>query len=179
MRCFASGLVAVGALAACANAGSAQSCPESAAAGSLRLTRSDVVDAGAAEHDYALSSAQVEELVKKGSLTVTAGQDGVGAGPLEAGDPVIALTMRPVPDAPGTYAVQDAQAVFCPSASAKLVVSNGAVSGCAPAGDVLTVPLHVSVTVTSASSKKIETGVHPGGGWDAVYIAGGYGAACP
>jgi hypothetical protein len=115
--------------------------------------------------EYALSTAQAEDLFNSGSLTITADETDGGLGTLAAGDPVVLVNMQPSTDTPGSYDLTTlaAQIAYCPTTDAKLVVANGALTGCAPSGTPVTGPLQGTLTVTSASSKTIATTTLQGG----------------
>jgi len=54
-----------------------------------------------------------------------------------------------------------AQIAYCPSADAKIVVTNGALMGCSPSGMPVTKALQGALTVMSSTNKTIDTGTPP------------------
>lgn len=114
--------------------------------------------------DYALSTVQAADLFNEGALTVTAGDADGGAGTLDPHDPVVLVKMDPSTDTPGTYGLDavHAQIAYCPTSDAKLVLQNGALTGCAPSGTPVTKALSGTLTVTSASDKSLTVAITPG-----------------
>ncbi|HEY8073172.1 MAG TPA: hypothetical protein VIF62_03665 [Labilithrix sp.] len=112
---------------------------------------------------YDVTTAQTEDFLNSGSLTVTAGEADAGMGALMAGDPVVAVTlMMPPPDDPGTYTLASlgAKAAYC-GASAKLTAdASGTLTGCIEANGAktsyTTATLDGSVVVDSARKKSLD-----------------------
>ncbi|MDB5220963.1 MAG: hypothetical protein JWO86_8890 [Myxococcaceae bacterium] len=158
MRFSTFGAIAVGLVLV--SAGCSSNTPADGCAPTSSITASGalVITRGAASTVYVLSKQQGIDLFNEGLLTVMAGDSDSGAGTLDPKDPVVLVKMDPSTDTPGTYGLDavHAQVAYCPSASAKLVVTNGALTGCAPSGTPMTEALSGSLTVTSASSKKID-----------------------
>jgi hypothetical protein len=127
--------------------------------GTIVVTRAD----GAAS--YGVSTSQVEDFINSGSLTITAAEADAGTGSLGATDPVVAVHMDPAPDAPGSYTLASlhAKVLFCPSAAAKFVVSNGTITGCAPSGSPVSEPIAGTLTVKSTQNKSIDANGESGG----------------
>jgi len=113
---------------------------------------------------YVLSNVQAAELFNAGELTVMAGDGDNGAGSLDPRDPVVLVKMDPSTDTPGTYGLDavHAQIAYCPTSDAKLVLQNGALTGCAPSGTPVTKALDGTLTVTSASDKSLSVAITPG-----------------
>jgi hypothetical protein len=135
------------------------------ASGTLSIERASADKSSTAVTVYTLSQAQAEELFSSGLLTVMASDADAGAASLDPHDPVALVKMDPSTDTPGTYGLDgvNAQIAYCPSTDAKLVVANGALTGCAPSGTPITMPLKGTLTVMSSSSKSIAPAVAPGG----------------
>jgi hypothetical protein len=157
MRFPTFGAIAVGLVLVSAGCSSKTPTDGCAPTSSITASGALVITRGTTSTVYALSKQQGIDLFNEGLLTVMAG-DTSDAGTLGPKDPVVLVKMDPSTDTPGTYGLDavHAQVAYCPSPSAKLVVTNGALTGCAPSGTPMTGALSGSLTVTSASSKKID-----------------------
>jgi hypothetical protein len=111
-----------------------------------------------------LSQVEAADFFNSGALTVTAGDADGGPGSLDPRDPVVLVKMDPSTDEPGTYGLDavHAQIAYCPTANAKLVVQNGALTGCAQSGTPVTHALDGTLTVKSASDKSLSVAIPPG-----------------
>jgi hypothetical protein len=144
-------------VAACSSTDSVNQCAPMTgitATGTLQVSRGAN---GAGATTYVLSKAQIEDLFQAGELTVTAAQGGVAG--LTPTDPIVLVKMPPSSNDPGTYELGQlgAQIAYCSTTEATLVVVNGALMGCAPAGMPMTTKLEGTLTVTSASTKSISS----------------------
>lgn len=135
------------------------------ASGTLSISRVSADKRSFARTVYTLSQVQAEELFNSGLLTIAASDTDAGGGALDPHDPVVLMKMDPSTDDPGSYPLDavHAQIAYCPTTDAKLVLANGALTGCAPSGTPLTAPLHGTLTVMSPTDKSIATDVDPSG----------------
>lgn len=135
------------------------------ATGTLSIERASADKTSTAVTVYTLSQAQAAELFSSGLLTMMAGDADGGAGSLAPRDPVVLVKMDPPTDMPGTYGLDavHAQIAYCPTSDAKLLVTGGALSGCAPSGTPITMALSGTLTVMSSADKSIAPATAPGG----------------
>jgi len=135
------------------------------AGGTLSIERASADKSSTAVTVYTLSQVQAEELFSSGLLTMMAGDADGGAGALDPHDPVALVKMDPATDEPGSYGLDavHAQIAYCPTTDAKVVVAGGALTGCAPSGTPITMPLQGTLTVMSSADKSIAPLIAPGG----------------
>jgi hypothetical protein len=111
---------------------------------------------------YGVSTAQVEDFLNGGSLTVTAAEADAGMGDLMAGDPVVAVQMKPSPDDPGTYSLASLgfQAAYCTLGSHLTADASGKLTGCVDTKGIksnyTTAMVQGSVVVDSGTKKSLD-----------------------
>jgi hypothetical protein len=144
-------------LAACSSPSSPTPCaPNATYAGG------GTVVLGSGGPTFVVSTSQAEDFLNGGSLTVTAGENDAGAGPLQPTDPVVAVSMKATTDASGTYTLESlqAKAAHCGADEKLVVTTTSMITGCAKAsgamGTEVIAPLHGSVVVDSAQKKALD-----------------------
>jgi hypothetical protein len=114
-----------------------------------------------ASGDYAVSTAKAEDFLNGGSLTMTAAAADAGTGKLDPNDPVVAISMTPTPDQPGTYTLASLKAQIAYCNDGKLAVdSTGKLAACIDSAGatqkMVTAALDGTVDVESGKEKKLD-----------------------